>query len=43
MCQWINDQLEAAFEDGSWADAFEQTLGPSGVDTPEPPALDSCS
>jgi len=43
MCQWINDQLEAAFEDGSWADAFERTLGPSGVDTPEPPALDSCS
>ena len=34
MCQWINDQLEAAFDDGSWADAFEQTLGPSGVDTP---------
>ena len=43
MCQWINDQLEAAFKDGSWADAFERTLGPSGVDTPEPPALDSCS
>jgi glutamate transport system substrate-binding protein len=43
MCQWINEQLEAAFEDGSWADAFERTLGPSGVDTPEPPALDSCS
>ena len=20
MCQWINDQLEAAFEDGSWAE-----------------------
>ena len=43
MCQWINDQLEAAFDDGSWAEAFELTLGPSGVDTPEPPALDSCS
>ena len=43
MCQWINDQLTAAFEDGSWAEAFELTLGPSGVDTPEPPALDSCS
>ena len=36
MCQWINDQLEAAFDDGSWAEAFELTLGPSGVETPEP-------
>jgi glutamate transport system substrate-binding protein len=43
MCQWINDQLKASFEDGSWADAFELTLGPSGVETPEPPALDPCS
>ena len=43
MCQWINDQLTSAFDDGSWAEAFELTLGPSGVDTPEPPALDSCS
>jgi glutamate transport system substrate-binding protein len=43
MCAWINETLQGAFDDGSWADAFERTLGPSGVDTPEPPALDSCS
>lgn len=43
MCQWINDSLQSAFDDGSWAEAFELTLGPSGVETPEPPALDPCS
>lgn len=43
MCQWINDVLEESFDDGSWAEAFDITLGPSGVDTPEPPALDPCA
>ncbi|WP_205471634.1 glutamate ABC transporter substrate-binding protein [Nocardioides sp. SYSU D00038] len=43
MCEWINDVLEDSFEDGSWAEAFELTLGPSGVETPEPPALDECA
>ena len=42
MCEWINDVLEESFEDGSWADAFELTLGPSGVETPDPPELDEC-
>jgi len=42
MCEWINGVLEEAFEDGSWEAAFEDTLGPSGVETPEPPALDEC-
>ena len=42
MCQWINDTLEASFEDGSWAAAFEATLGQSGVETPDPPARDAC-
>jgi glutamate transport system substrate-binding protein len=42
MCEWINTVLEDAFEDGSWAEAFELTLGPSGVETPDPPALDAC-
>lgn len=42
MCGWINSVLEEAFEDGSWAEAFELTLGPSGVETPEPPTLDEC-
>lgn len=42
MCQWITDTIEAAQEDGTWAEAFEATLGKSGVETPEPPAMDPC-
>ncbi len=42
MCEWINGVLEESFEDGSWAEAFERTLGPSGVETPDPPTLDEC-
>lgn len=43
MCQYITDTLQKAMDDGSWAKAFEATLGESGVDTPEPPQMDSCS
>ena len=43
MCQWITDTLKKAQEDGLWADAFEATLGKSGVETPEPPAMDACA
>ena len=39
MCQWITDTLQAAMDDGTWAEAFEATLGESGVETPEPPAM----
>jgi glutamate transport system substrate-binding protein len=42
MCQWIVDTLTEAEDDGDWAKAFEATLGQSGVDTPEPPAMDEC-
>jgi glutamate transport system substrate-binding protein len=42
MCEWINGVLQDSFDDGSWADAFELTLGPSGVEVPDPPALDEC-
>lgn len=43
MCQFISDTLKKAEDDGTWADAFKATLGKSGVDTPEPPALDACA
>lgn len=43
MCEWINETLTEAFDDGTWAAAFESTLGPSGVETPEPPTLDECA
>jgi glutamate transport system substrate-binding protein len=42
MCQWIVDTLTDAQEDGTWGEAFEATLGQSGVETPEPPAMDEC-
>ena len=42
MCEWITETLSDAEEDGSWAAAFESTLGKSGVETPEAPALDEC-
>ncbi|WP_116948379.1 glutamate ABC transporter substrate-binding protein [Jiangella endophytica] len=36
---WINDVLEAAYEDGRWAEAWEATAG-AVLDTPEPPQVD---
>jgi len=43
MCQWIVDTIQAAEDDGAWAEAFEITLGKSGVETPEPPEMDACA
>jgi glutamate transport system substrate-binding protein len=43
LCQYITDTLQDAMDDGTWAKAFESTLGESGVDTPEPPAMDPCA
>lgn len=42
MCQWITDTIKEAQENGKWEEAFEATLGKSGVETPEPPAMDPC-
>ncbi len=42
FCQFITDTIKAAESDGTWATAFENTLGQSGVDTPDPPELDPC-
>ena len=36
---WINDVLEASFEDGSWTAAWEETAG-TVLPTPEPPTID---
>lgn len=43
MCQFITDTLQEAMDDGTWAEAFEATLGEAGVETPEPPAMDPCA
>ena len=42
MCQWIVDTITAAHEEGLYEEAFEATLGPSGVEVPELPEMDSC-
>jgi glutamate transport system substrate-binding protein len=42
MCQWIVDTVTEAQDNGQWAEAFEATLGQSGVETPEPPPMDEC-
>jgi len=36
---FINDVLEEAFEDGSWAAAWEKTAG-AELPLPEPPTVD---
>ena len=36
----INDAIEEMIADGSWANAFEETVGPSGFPLPEPPTVD---
>lgn len=43
MCEWIVETIEEAQESGDWANAFELTLGKSGVETPEPPEMDACA
>ncbi|MEA2566686.1 MAG: glutamate transport system substrate-binding protein [Actinomycetota bacterium] len=37
---FINDRLEASYKDGSWAAAFNKTVGTAGVTAPAPPAVD---
>lgn len=37
---FINDRLEEIYADGSWAEAFESTVGVVEEETPEPPAVD---
>ena len=43
MCEYVTETLQTAMDDGAWADAFEATLGESGVETPEPPTMDECA
>ena len=43
MCEFLNETLEESFEDGTWEDAFEATLGGDDVETPETPELDPCA
>ncbi|MGU3500413.1 glutamate ABC transporter substrate-binding protein [Mycobacterium sp. C31M] len=40
MLTKINDAITKMETDGEWAAAFEKNLGPAGIATPEPPAVD---
>lgn len=40
MCEFLSDAIQESYDDGTWEEAFENTLGESGVDTPEPPTVD---
>ncbi len=42
LCGFINDTLEASFDDGSWQKAFDATLGKGGGEAGDPPTLDPC-
>ena len=42
MCEWITDTIKKAMDDGNWEKAFKATLGKSGEEAPEPPAMDPC-
>lgn len=43
LCEFINESLTSAFEDGSWEAAFDATLGKGGAEAGDPPALDPCA
>jgi glutamate transport system substrate-binding protein len=42
FCDWINETLQEAAEDGSYAEAFESTAGTVIEDTPELPEPKGC-
>ncbi len=43
LCQFLTDTIQEAMDDGTWAKAFEATLGKSGAETPTPPTMDPCN
>ena len=42
FCNFLRDTVQQSMDDGYWADAFEATLGESGIATPDPPEMDPC-
>jgi glutamate transport system substrate-binding protein len=42
-CEKVNEILTESFEDGSWQEALEQSVGDSGYELPEPPTQDDCA
>ncbi|MFS0884642.1 glutamate ABC transporter substrate-binding protein [Aeromicrobium sp. 179-A 4D2 NHS] len=43
LCEFINESLTSAFEDGTWKEAFDSTLGKGGGEAGDPPTLDPCA
>jgi glutamate transport system substrate-binding protein len=43
MRTFVNDVLEASYADGSWAEAYDETVGKSGEEAPTPPKVDRYS
>ncbi len=37
---FLNDTLEESYQNGSWEEAFNATVGEAGVEAPEPPDVD---
>lgn len=37
---FLNDTIEQSYDDGTWEQAFDATLGASGVEAPEPPEVE---
>jgi len=42
LCEFINESLTSAFDDGTWKEAFDSTLGKGGGEAGDPPTLDPC-
>jgi glutamate transport system substrate-binding protein len=42
FCEWINERLNTLFENGTWAEIYESTIGTVAGEAPEPPQTGSC-
>lgn len=42
FCTWINETLNKLYENGSWAKAYEATIGKVSGEPPTPPQTGSC-
>ncbi len=40
LCEFLKQTIQESYENGSWQEAFNATLGQAGVEAPQPPAVD---
>ncbi|WP_106350762.1 glutamate ABC transporter substrate-binding protein [Antricoccus suffuscus] len=43
FCEFLSTTIKDSFKDGSWEQAFKDTLGKAKVDAPKPPTVDACA